>query len=235
MHYLFKSSAALALAALLGLLAVSDSRAQAGPNGNYQTSVEFGGILLNGIYPFELFNLPAGTLDVVTSGKGKLTGRVAAFGQFEDAVGSIRVRGDRIRLRLKGKVAEGRISVAATLQGSAFIGRATIRGKTGPCRIDVSGADAIVGRYQLSLAPIGKGRVTGSGTLAVGSETSMVSVRGTQNKSGDVALKITGSGTVAQLGRGQLVGNTFTFRKTTVQGFGALAKGTNLKLTATPP
>jgi hypothetical protein len=116
------------------------------------------------------------------------------------------------------------------LQGSAFVGTATIRGKTGPCRIEVGGIGSILGKYSLSLTSVPNGRITGSGTLKVGLTAVPVTVTGSVVR-GKVSLTVKGGATFLKMKNGAFSGPGFTAQKWSAQGFGALVSGRALPVT----
>ena len=218
-----------ALTFTLLLLAMPVVAADTLPGGQYRCTAEFGAVLLVGSYPIEVNGLPAGTISVKASPTGALAATVVAFGEVEEATGQIRVRANAVRLTLKGKVDEGRIRVMATLQGSAFVGTVTVRGKTGPCRIAVGGIGPILANYDLALSSSGNGRITGNGTLTVGQKMILVTARGGVTR-GKVALTIKGEKTFLKTKAGEFTDAGFIAKKWSAQGFGALAKGRGLEI-----
>lgn len=215
--------AAILLAGSL-CLSASDTRAADLPGGAYSGTVDFGPVLLDGRYPLTVGQSSPGMVDVTTSVTGALSARVTFAAQTEEAVGKVSVRDKQIRLTLRGKVDEGRVGIVATLEGSAFVGTVTLRGKTSPCRMEVSSVGPLRARYELSLACAANGTVTGAGTLTVGRESIAVTLRGKARKqrltlaikAGTTQLKITG----AEIAEGSVYAPNWK-----AKGFGALVKG----------
>jgi hypothetical protein len=219
-----KSARLFALALLFFMAGV---QAATLPGGTYRGTVEFGDILLAGRYPFEVDGWPAGVMELQTSPTGVVTAEVFFLGEKEEAVGSIRVRDGRVRLVLRGRVERSRVRVNATLQGSAFVGTAVLRGKESRCRLLVSGIAPIRADFTLALSSPADGQIAGAGVLRAGTQQLRVTARG-RIVGGKLALTLTAGKATLKLSGGTFTSQGFVAAKWTAQGFGALRKGRNL-------
>jgi hypothetical protein len=218
------------LFALILPLFMAGTQAATLPGGTYRSTVEFGDILLAGRYPFEVNGQAIGAIELQTSAEGMVTAEVFIYGEKEEATGSIRVRDGSVRLVLRGKVDAGRIRVNTTLEGSAFVGTATLKGKESPCRLLVPGIAPIRAEFTLALSSPSDGQIAGRGTLRVGPQQLPVQATG-RIANGQAALTLKAGKSTLKLSRGVFNSQGFTAAKWTAQGFGALRKGRNLPVT----
>ena len=201
------------------------TRAGAVPDGQYVGTADFAPVHLDGRYPFIVGTSTPGTIFVTTSPTGALDARVSLFGATEDAVGQMSSNSKGVRLTLRGKTDEGRISVTASLVGDAFVGTIKLGKKSQPCRIEIAVAGPVRAEFDLALTCSAKGVLKGTGSLLAGSSEIPVTVKGRVRKQ-VVTLTIQGSRTSLKLTRGKIAAGSIVSASWSTKGFGGSAKGT---------
>lgn len=214
------------------LLAVPGLRAQL-PGGIYRCTAELGAVLLDGRYPLTLDGAP-GLLDVTTAPDGKVAGRVFMLDQPFDVKGQIKMRTGYARLTLSGKAGTRIFRLKATLQGGAFVGTAQFGRAKLPCEFDVTATGPTAPECVLMLTVAPNGAISGPGTLKLARRDVPVKATGRVSKKGVVSLTIKGAKVFLKTSTGAIDGTTIAAAKWTGQGFGALAKGVNLRVTKDP-
>ncbi len=231
----------LLLAALI--FATPAIHAQTLPSGIYRCTAELGAVLLDGSYPLTLKDVPSvpnpvdlpGDIELTTAPNGALTGRVILTGLPTDVKGTIILRSGSARVTLAGKRGKDRFRLTAKLVGGEFVGDLRIGSTKTACRFDVSASGAVKPECVLALTIAANGVITGPGTLKLARQQVPVTASGRIGKSGVVSLAIKRAKvSVLKTSTGAITGTTITGAKWVGQGYGALTKGVDLRVTKDP-
>jgi len=224
------------LIALVLLLAVPGSgRAQ--DAAVYEFEVTLAPYCLDGTFPITV-DAPAGKLagdaSLATDAKGKLTGSLSIEGAEYVITGKVTFKKAVSKLTLVAKAGKDRIDFKGELAGGAFTGTTKGKGSVakgkGTFSLDVSGADPSVAGLVLSLTTNPKGKLGGTGTVAVTGTPVDLKVSGKDGKKFKLKLKGKGfkfDGTGLVIASGVVV-------VWKAKGFGATASGDGLTLPIVP-